>query len=68
MLLVLLGLIKLAFVFVGGKSFDKHGRRICLTVSLVGMACALLFVGMSFTFQDDLVSTVLVMVGVAIYI
>eukprot|EP00977_Amphora_coffeiformis_P018382 scaffold6438_cov181-Amphora_coffeaeformis.AAC.9 len=35
-----------------GKSFDKHGRRFCLTVSLVGMACALPIVGLALTFQD----------------
>jgi MFS family permease len=34
--LIILGLIKLGFVFVGGKLFDKRGRRPLLFASLIG--------------------------------
>ena len=34
--LILLGLVKLGFVFVGGKLFDTHGRRPLFAVSLLG--------------------------------
>jgi MFS family permease len=35
-ILILLGVLKLTFVFVGGKLFDRKGRRPLLFVSLVG--------------------------------
>ena len=35
-ILILLGLVKLAFIFVGGKLFDKRGRRPLLFASLIG--------------------------------
>ena len=34
--LILLGLVKLSFVFVGGKLFDSHGRRPLFVFSLLG--------------------------------
>lgn len=68
MLLMLLGLIKLSFVFVGGKTFDKHGRRVGLSASLLGMASALLLVSAAFTLQDGRAATIFVFVGMAIYL
>jgi MFS family permease len=35
-ILILLGLVKLGFIFVGGKLFDKRGRRPLLFASLIG--------------------------------
>ena len=35
-ILILLGLVKLGFVFVGGRLFDTHGRRPMFAVSLLG--------------------------------
>jgi Sugar (and other) transporter len=34
--LMLLGMVKLVFIFVGGYYFDKHGRRPLFFISLVG--------------------------------
>mmetsp|Transcript_5229 Transcript_5229/g.12507 ORF Transcript_5229/g.12507 Transcript_5229/m.12507 type:complete len:511 (-) Transcript_5229:133-1665(-) len=39
-LLMFLGLLKLVFVFLGGKMFDKTGRRPMLSLSLLGMGVA----------------------------
>lgn len=36
MALCILGTVKLVFVFVGAKLFDKVGRRIMLFISLLG--------------------------------
>jgi MFS family permease len=38
-ILMLLGVLKLTFVFVGGKLFDRKGRRPLLFVSLAGTYC-----------------------------
>lgn len=45
--LIFLGIIKLIFVFVGGKCFDAQGRRPLLFLSLIGMAFALILLGIS---------------------
>ena len=34
--MILLGLVKLGFVLVGGKLFDRYGRRPLFAVSLLG--------------------------------
>lgn len=36
LILIMLGLVKLFFVFVGGKLFDRTGRRPLFFVSLIG--------------------------------
>jgi MFS family permease len=36
LILIFLGLVKLFFVYVGGKLFDRRGRRPLIFVSLIG--------------------------------
>ena len=45
--LVFLGIIKLVFIVVGGKCFDRFGRRPLFFVSLLGMYFSLAMVGVS---------------------
>ena len=45
LVLVLLGIIKLIFIVIGGKCFDRRGRRPLFFISLVGMTFALGLVG-----------------------
>jgi MFS family permease len=47
-ILIFLGLIKLLFIIVGGKLFDRRGRRPLLFVSLCGMAAALVMLSINF--------------------
>eukprot|EP00538_Stauroneis_constricta_P013176 CAMPEP_0119551002 /NCGR_PEP_ID=MMETSP1352-20130426/4407_1 /TAXON_ID=265584 /ORGANISM="Stauroneis constricta, Strain CCMP1120" /LENGTH=568 /DNA_ID=CAMNT_0007597005 /DNA_START=199 /DNA_END=1905 /DNA_ORIENTATION=- len=47
-ILILLGVIKLLFIFVGGKLFDVRGRRPLLLASLGGMFLAFVIVGSAF--------------------
>ena len=68
LLLMLLGILKLLFVFVGGKTFDKQGRRVGLSISLVGMAGALGIVSVAFTFHHGKWAAIMVIVGMAIYL
>lgn len=53
-ILVVLGLIKLVFIVVGGKLFDRTGRRPLFFVSLLGMTVALLVVSFAFFFHPNL--------------
>lgn len=46
--LVMMGVLKLVFILIGGKLFDKRGRRPLFFISLLGMAVALLVVSLSF--------------------
>jgi len=46
--LILLGLVKLLFIFVGGHFFDRKGRRPLFFVSLLGMAVSLILLSVSF--------------------
>jgi MFS family permease len=50
-ILILLGLLKLIFIVVGGKLFDRRGRRPLLFASLAGITVALLLC--SFTFMAN---------------
>ena len=50
----MLGLIKLVFIVVGGKLFDRTGRRPLFFVSLLGMTVALLVVSFAFFFHPNL--------------
>lgn len=65
--LILLGLVKLGFVFVGGKTFDQAGRRVGLSISLLGMAAALMMVSCSYL-MDSTASTALVLTGLTGYL
>ena len=47
-LLVGLGVLKLAFIFVGSRLFDKRGRKPLFYVSLTGMMIALILVSLTF--------------------
>jgi len=50
-ILILLGVLKLMFILVGGKLFDRRGRKPLFYASLLGMAVALFLI--SLTFSDD---------------
>lgn len=67
LVLVFLGLLKLAFVVVGGKLFDRYGRRPLLFTSLLGMTVALLMVSFSFLGSSKL-STGFTMFGLSLYL
>jgi len=66
-ILIGLGLIKLVFIFVGSKFFDKKGRRPLLFTSLGGMAAALLLVSIAF-FVDDNASATITVTALAVYL
>jgi MFS family permease len=53
--MILLGLVKLGFAFVGGKLFDKYGRRPLFAVSLLGTSVLLLQYQASFTLNPSIV-------------
>ena len=70
-ILILLGLLKLIFIIVGGKLFDKRGRRPLLFASLAGTTVALLIVGFTFMANgDDAASTPVgfTVTGLALYL
>lgn len=66
-LLIFLGILKLIFIVVGGRLFDKKGRKPLLLVSLSGMACALLMISLAFFIKSDLSSGFTVF-GLALYL
>lgn len=65
--LMILGGIKLFFIFIGGKLFDRSGRRFLFFISLVGMTLALLIVALGFLIDDTLSSKATV-IGLGIYL
>lgn len=65
--LIFLGILKLAFIFVGGKLFDKKGRRPLFFASLGGMAVSLLMVSLAFFIQSD-ASAGVTIVGLGMYL
>jgi sugar porter (SP) family MFS transporter len=65
--LMILGGIKLLFIFVGGKCFDRSGRRILFFVSLSGMTLALLIVAFGFLI-DQTLSTIATVIGLGLYL
>ena len=66
LVLILLGLFKLAFIVVGGKLFDRMGRKPLFVISLVGMAGSLFLVSLSYFIQID--GTVFTVLGLAMYL
>eukprot|EP00562_Extubocellulus_spinifer_P006675 CAMPEP_0178533400 /NCGR_PEP_ID=MMETSP0696-20121128/34470_1 /TAXON_ID=265572 /ORGANISM="Extubocellulus spinifer, Strain CCMP396" /LENGTH=539 /DNA_ID=CAMNT_0020165427 /DNA_START=231 /DNA_END=1850 /DNA_ORIENTATION=- len=46
--LIILGLIKLFFIFIGGYFFDRKGRRPMFFISLLGMMVALVLLSITF--------------------
>jgi len=66
-ILIGLGLVKLVFIFVGGKFFDRSGRRPLLFASLAGMALSLLAISIAF-FVNDNVTAGFTVTGLAFYL
>lgn len=67
MALIVLGTVKLAFVFVGAKLFDRLGRRPLLFASLLGCAASLVLVSTMFA-SDSSWSKLMTVVGLACYL
>ena len=65
--LMILGGVKLLFIFVGGKFFDKSGRRSLFFISLSGMTSALLIVALGFLI-DNTLSTQATVIGLGLYL
>lgn len=65
--LVFLGVIKLIFIVIGGKCFDRRGRRPLFFVSLIGMTVALMLVGIA-KIADSGLSTGAQVAGLALYL
>mmetsp|Transcript_101168 Transcript_101168/g.151539 ORF Transcript_101168/g.151539 Transcript_101168/m.151539 type:complete len:522 (-) Transcript_101168:198-1763(-) len=64
--LMMLGVLKLTFIFIGGKLFDRKGRRPMFFVSLAGLVGALIMI--SFTFLGDQnKGTNFTVIGLALY-
>ena len=64
----MLGVLKLVFIFVGGKLFDTRGRRPLFFISLSGMSVALFLVAIAFVASDSGLSTCGAIIGLAIYL
>ncbi|KAI2511854.1 major facilitator superfamily-like protein [Fragilaria crotonensis] len=65
-ILMFLGFIKLVFIIIGGKLFDRRGRRPLLFISLCGMALALIFLSVNFVGNSN--SAVLTILGLGTYL
>lgn len=65
-ILMFLGFIKLMFVVLGGKLFDRKGRRPLFFVSLCGMAAALIL--LSINFYGDSSSPGFTIFGLTLYL
>lgn len=76
LVLILMGLVKLAFVFVGGKTFDGAGRRVGLSISLAGCGVSLVVVSLAYVVMDEDVkadlpstkATVAILLGLMAYL
>jgi MFS family permease len=66
-ILIFLGLIKLCFIIVGGKLFDRKGRRPLFFFSLLGMAASLAVISIAF-FVNDRVSAGFIATGLGFYL
>lgn len=67
LILIFLGIIKLLFIFVGGKLFDTKGRKPLFLVSLAGMAVATLLISIAFFVNSD-VTAAFIVIGLAFYL
>jgi len=67
LVLIALGIVKLTFIIIGGKLFDRRGRRPLLFVSLLGMALALLVISMTFLLSPQ-ESKAIIICGLAFYL
>jgi MFS family permease len=65
--LIVLGTVKLVFVFVGARLIDSWGRRPLLFISLIGMAVSLLVVSMTFMYDSEM-SKSLTVIALAFYL
>lgn len=68
MVLIMLGVVKLVFIFVGGRLFDTRGRRPLLFASLIGMSLALFMISMAFFANSDQLSSFATISGLALYL
>lgn len=65
--LIFLGVVKLAFVFVGAHLFDRYGRRPLLLISLLGCAVSLIVVSITFTSETH-TSKAITISALAVYL
>jgi MFS family permease len=65
--LILLGVVKLVFVFVGARLFDESGRRPILFTSLVGCAGSLVVLSAAF-YIDHPITKVVTIVALGCYL
>lgn len=68
LMLIFLGLVKLAFIVVGGKLFDRRGRRPLLFASLIGCGVALFVVSVIFFIDADGDGTVYLVTALGVYL
>lgn len=52
LVLILIGIVKTIFVIVGGKLFDRKGRKPLLLVSLAGVAVSLLIIAIAYVIDS----------------
>lgn len=67
MVLILLGTVKLVFVFVGARLFDKAGRRPLLITSLLGCGASLVVVSGTFL-VDHPISKIITILALSSYL
>lgn len=65
-ILILLGSVKLIFIYIGGRLFDRRGRRPLFFISLCGMATALMLLSVNFFGNSN--SSILSIFGLAFYL
>lgn len=65
-ILIFLGSIKLVFIVIGGRLFDRKGRRPLFFISLCGMALALIVLSINFFGNSS--SAVFTIFGLATYL
>jgi len=65
-ILIFLGLLKLAMIFVAGFLFDTKGRRPLMFTSLAGMTVALLLISVNFI--GDSHNAAFAVVGIGLYL
>jgi len=67
-ILIGLGILKLLFIIVGGKLFDRKGRRPVLFISLCGVAGALFMLSINFFGKTSDGSSTLAIFSLAVYL